>query len=454
MSLPRRAGIPALLVLLALALLLASCGSPGNPTPSGSPTGSPTGGQPTDPASPTDGTPSATPTDLPPTATPTPIELPGSYPTPDPGQDLHDVNDYFGPLPVVASPVPPKRNEARALYIGACGNLAKNVEIVENSPLLNALVVDIKESNAVYIPTKNELALEIGAYKGAAYDVENLVRICREKGITLIGRIVVFKDPILAEARPDLCIRDKAGNSLYFTNEGKKPFVNPYRQEVWDYNIALAIEAIEMGFDEIQFDYVRFPTGGTTTGEKPYFGETDWVPARYEVINRFLQKSRVLLTDQFGVPLGADVFAIIVSSKSDGERIGQDWATVGLTGIDNVAPMIYPSHYANSSTTHYSGNGKGTMLNGVHFTHPDLEPYKVLYNCLVLAQPAASQEGYAAVRTYLQAFTASYLPKGYYMEYGPAEIKAQIKAIQDAGFKEWICWNPRASYDASAFDGK
>jgi len=389
-----------------------------------------------------------------PTATPTPEPTPteATYPTPDFSKNLSDPADFFGPLPVVSNPKTFAHEPVRALYVGGAAKMTDNLALIQSSEQLNAVVVDLKESNGVYFQTTNALAREIGAVKGGV-DLPAFVASCHAKGVRVIGRLVIFKDPILAKARPDLCLQDPNGNTLLFNNEGGNPFVSPYRQEVWDYNIALAREAVKLGVDEIQFDYVRFPTGTTKSGAPIYVGPAGMYPTRVQTINRFLAKAKVEISDRFGVPLGADVFGIILSSKTDGKNLGQDWATLGtVPGVDNLCPMIYPSHYANNSTTSYTGNGTGTYLNGTLYKKPDLEPYGVMYNALMLGKPATQTAGFSAVRPYLQAFTASYLPAGYYQTYGAAQIRDQIKAITDAGFSEWICWNSAAAYPASAFD--
>ncbi len=388
-----------------------------------------------------------------PTATPTvePTPTPGTYPTPDFSQNLSDPAAFFGPLPTVSDPKPAPHVKVRALYVAGGVNMSANLSLIEKSEDLNTVVVDLKESDGVYFETQNALAKEIKAVKGGL-TLKSFAANCHARGVRVIGRIVVFKDPILAAARPDWCLKDQAGNVLKFTNEGGNPFVSPYRQEVWDYNIALAQEAIGLGVDEIQFDYIRFPTGPTKSGAAVYVGPSGMVPTRIQAINRFLAKARILIQDKYGVPFGGDVFGIILSSKTDSKNLGQDWATIGVVpGLDNLCPMIYPSHYANSSTTHYSGNGTGTYLNGTLYKKPDLEPYGVMYNALLLGKPATQQAGFSAVRPYLQAFTASYLPSGYYQDYKAEQVAAQIKAIRDAGFDEYICWNSKGIYPASAF---
>ena len=357
---------------------------------------------------------------------------------------------FFGPLPEPAQVVGYRHNDLRALYLGAAANISQTIELSRTTPI-NAAVIDLKESDGIKYKSKVPLALESNSVR-PAFNLPSVVEQLHGAGIKVIGRIVCFKDPMLAEARPDLAIQDEQGNPLLYKLEGRKPFVSPYNQTVWQYNVDVAKEAIALGVDEIQFDYVRFPTGGTTSGAAPYFGPAGTVPSKVQAINRFIQFARIQIQDELAVPLGIDVFATIIISKSDGERIGQDWSTLGLLGIDRVSPMIYPSHYANSSTNHYTGNGQGQLINGRLYEKPDFFPYDVMYGTLVTGQKAAGQPGYAiTVMPYLQAFTASYLPDGYYMRYDAAAIREQIRAIEDAGYREWVCWNSRAVYPAAAF---
>ncbi len=197
-----------------------------------------------------------------------------------------------------------------------------------------------------------------------------------------------------------------------------------------------------MGFDEIQFDYVRFPTGSTVEGVQPTYRETEGIPTTYDAINRFLQTARIRIQDTYGVPVSGDVFGISLTSKSDGELIGQDWETIGLTGVDSICPMVYPSHYA-----------LGTSLNGIEFPTPDTHPYEVMYNALLVGSQYHEQEGYAEVRPYIQAFTASYIGEGNYMVYDYEAINDQICALQDAGLDEFILWSPNPNYPEGQYSG-
>jgi len=363
---------------------------------------------------------------------------------------------YWGPLPEVAEVKTAPHHDVRGIYCAAAAKLDANIELAKKTDI-NAFVIDLKdETNGVLFNSDNEFAKsmtlwsykrdsdgnetwkDMGNYVQSLYNLEEVVKKCHDNGITVIGRIVCFNDLSLAHNHPEMSIKDENGNSMKFKLEKYHQFANPYDSKVWDFLIDLANEAIGKGVDEIQFDYVRFPTISTKSGEKPYFGPEDTTPTRIDAINRFLQTARRRIQDANGVPLTADVFGIILSSELDGKLIGQGWSTIGLTGVDAVCPMVYPSHYATN-----------TVLNGKNFDKPDLYPYEIMYNALVMGKDEASQNGYAVVRPYVQAFTASYLGEGKYLSYknNPEPVKAQIKAINDAGFSEWILWNASADYE-------
>ena len=339
--------------------------------------------------------------------------------------------------------------KVKAVYLsGASASLTEKVdsiiEIAKNTEL-NTVVVDIKEDGIVNYDSNVPMVKE---FKNIVkyYNAEKLVKKFHDNGIYVIGRIVVFKDPVLSTKRADLAIKNAKGQ--VWKENGETPWTNPYMEETWDYNIAIAKEAIEKGFDEIQFDYVRFPTG-----RKGDFNYGENVPGKAVAINGFLAKAQKELHDELGTPVSADVFAIITESKVDGESIGQRIEEVGKD-IYCISPMIYPSHYANNAKKGVMANGVGQDINGILFTKPDLDPYGVVYNALLSTKTKTENvEGYKAkVRPYIQAFTAKYLPAGYFQTYGAEQIKQQMKAVYDAGYEEWILWDPRNKYSEDYFE--
>jgi len=349
---------------------------------------------------------------------------------------------YWRPLPELPEDqvIVPEHLEVKALYIGSCSALDKAVDLCNNSEL-NAVVIDLKNEYGLPYMSKVATAKEIG-YVWDAYDLEAVIKKCHDNNIIVIGRIVSFNDQVAAKHFPERAIQDADGNVVQFSNEGNKPFLSPYCTENWDYLIDIGIEAAQYGVDEIQFDYVRFPAGPTKNKVKPYYGEEGQYPEKAEAVNRFLQEARIRIQDTYGVPVSADIFGIVLTSKGDAAIIGQDFATLGMTGIDSCCPMVYPSHYA-----------LGTMLNGHVFSYPDKEPYLMVYSVLHDCQEIYKQPGFTAVRPYLQAFTASYIGKGNYIEYGYYEINSQIKAIHDLGITEFVLWDPSCRYPSGTYDG-
>lgn len=338
--------------------------------------------------------------------------------------DNNVVGRFFGPLIPVSDPKEVRHNELRALYIGSAGNLDKNIEIANNSEI-NAFVIDLKESNGVYFNSTNKLANDIGAVK-AGYNLANIVKKCKDNNIKVIGRIVCFKDHILSAQRPDLCIKDEAGTLLKYPLESNKTFINAYSKEVWQYNIDIAKEAIALGVDEIQFDYVRFPTCNPTIRAAEHFGPDGTVPTKIEAITRFLQTAKIEIQDGLGIPLSGDIYGIVLTSKFDGQLIGQDWEILGHIGLDTLSPMIYPSHYA-----------KGTRMYGIVFPKPSDDTFKFL-DAVFMQEKFSETEGFSSVRCYIQAY-----------DYTQAQIFGQIQALQKHGFTEYIYWNAKAVYDMS-----
>lgn len=395
-----------------------------------------------------------------------PMPSPGVTPaaSPSPSEQNNDNTEMPSAIPDASekpepSPPeePPKRRfediKVRAVYLtgNSAGNDAKLHKIIELSKTteLNAVVIDIKENGKVnYVSSvpevvKNKAFVDL-------YDPEHVIKMLHDNDIYVIGRLVCFRDNELATKRPDLAIKGPGGE-IWKENmgSGKTGWTNPYLEEVWRYNLDIAREAIEKGFDEIQFDYVRFPTAKSS---EVYYGED--VPSKADAICSFLKLASKELYEERGVPVSADVFGIIFESDRDGENIGQVLEKVGKD-INYICPMVYPSHYANASNG-IMGNGVGQTINGVLFTAPDLEPYKVVYNTLIKGRNRISAvEGYKAdIRPYLQAFTAKYLPKGYYQTYGPQQIRQQIQAVYDAGYHEWILWDPSNNYSEEYFEKK
>lgn len=298
---------------------------------------------------------------------------------------------------------------------------------------LNAMVIDVKndDGNITWKPESGSAA-EIGACINYISDMQGLMVKLKEHHIYTIARIVCFKDPYLAAARPELALKKTDGTLV--TDANGLAFVNPYREETWDYLVETALTASEMGFDEIQFDYVRFPIGADADAAD--YGVDLQTETKEEAITGFLSYAAEKLGEK-GIVFGADVFGTIIGSETDAERVGQNYKAIGGI-VDVLSPMVYPSHYANG-------------VFGLEV--PDAEPYETVLRALQgsdLELQAVGEEKRAVVRPWLQSFTASWVPG--HISYEGEEIRQQIQAVYDAGYEEWILWNASNRYSADGLE--
>jgi len=306
-----------------------------------------------------------------------------------------------------------------------------NLITLAGSTEVNAFVIDVKGDNGrISYKMNNAMVKQIGANTNTISDIKVLTRKLKSKNIYLIARVVAFKDPYLAEQRHDLAINNKDG-SLYRDNN-KQCWVNPYNKEVWNYLVGVATQAAKDGFDEIQFDYIRFSTGEGI--KKADFGEEEIKKSKEQIITEFTKYAYNKL-HPLGVYVSADVYGTIINSKVDSKIVGQNYQKMAQY-LDYICPMIYPSHF-----------GEGNY--GIQY--PDTEPYSLIYKVLMKSEEKLEQlpkkTHKAIVRPWLQDFTASWVP--HHIEYGGTEVRAQIKGVYAAGYGQWLLWNSGCSYSES-----
>lgn len=296
--------------------------------------------------------------------------------------------------------------------------LDKMIGIADRTEI-NAFVIDVKDDlGTVAFDADVDLAKQEGLIEARIKDIDGLIAKLREHDITPIARVVCFKDDLLATKRPDLAVMHQSGE--IWKDFKELSFTNPYNHEVWEYLVQVAEEAARHGFREIQFDYVRFPSDGKIS-EAVYPGENS---SKEDAIAAFLAYARPRL-EKLGVWLSADVFGITVNPNNakDSETIGQNVAKISQN-VDIVCPMVYPSHY-------------GTGFYGLE--NPNASPYELITAAMKDTKKVLAGTG-AMGRPWLQDFSL------HGVEYGVAEVKAQIKASEEQGFGEWILWDPSLKY--------
>lgn len=325
--------------------------------------------------------------------------------------------------------------KVKGIYVsGPIAGTAKMDELIAlvDETELNAMVIDIKnDEGRVTYKMQTEQVLEIDAGIRYIPDIEELVAKCKEKDIYLIARIVAFRDPYLAEQRPELAVHTADGE--IFRDKNGLAWVNPYRKEVWEYLAEIGAEAANAGFDEIQFDYIRFSTD--IKEEEVDYGSEAQQTGKIDIITQFTEYVYDELSP-LGVYVSADVFGTVIDNKTDQKIVGQDYVQMA-SHLDYICPMVYPSHY-------YSGS-YGIKV-------PDAEPYRTIYEAAsssVKELSALPEEERAGVRVWLQGFTASWVTG--HISYGAEQIREQIHGAYDAGYDEWILWNAAVNYQTEAF---
>ncbi len=304
---------------------------------------------------------------------------------------------------------------------------------IANQTDINAFVIDVKDDNGnllFYSKTAESVMPELNE-KVAIKDIAAFVKKLKDNDIYLIARIVTFKSPQYAAKYTDRAIT-KANGKLYKKRDGIA-WATAYDRILWDYVLGICKETADIGFDEIQFDYVRFPVvSRSENASLDFHNQLD--ESKAEVIHKFLRYAYQQLADK-KVYITADIFGWSGSAIGD-EGIGQHWESMA-NAVDYVAPMMYPSHY-----------GKGNY--GIKY--PDTNPAATIDASIkdILARNANLQTQ-PITRPWIQDFTASWLGKGRYIKYGAREVRAQIDALKANGVDEYMVWNSSNNYHAEAF---
>jgi len=310
-------------------------------------------------------------------------------------------------------------------YSSTKTRIKKYFEMVKDTEI-NAFVIDIKnirgnllfksEAAEKFVPASNRSVM----YKSRE-SIAELIEKAKKNNIYLIARVVAFKDDLYAQKNPDAAVFDNETKDIYIDRD-KLRWVSPHDRKYWEYLAELCKEAADIGFNEIQFDYIRFPDWKSNLDFKNKEHES-----RSQTIQNFLKYIYKELKPK-EIYLSADLFGL-VPSASDDLNLGQYWEAVSNV-VDYISPMIYPSHFAKG----FAG-----------IPVPDAEPYNTVF---VSARDCVSRNRNlktpAIVRPWIQDFNAFWV-KGY-IEYGRKEILDQIKALNDNGIDEYLLWNPKNQY--------
>ncbi|MHB1263992.1 MAG: putative glycoside hydrolase [Gemmatimonadaceae bacterium] len=340
----------------------------------------------------------------------------------------HPASEASGiPASIAALRDPTKSPVIRALYVNRfaaqSSKRMRGLMGVADSTEINALVIDMKDEFGLNYPSANPaFARNAGSGNGMVRDPKALIDSLHAHGILAIARIVVFKDPVTARVNPAWTIRQPNGEP--WRDHKGFTWVNPYHHDLWNYNIGVAEELVTLGFDEIQWDYIRFPEPFASLPKQVFPGADGM--SKPDALAAYLKEARERM-HKVGVRSTADIFGLVTTVRGPLE-VGQEWEKVAPV-TDVLLPMVYPSHYPRGSL-------------GVE--RPNAQPYDIVYKAIVATRARNQKLGITApehVRPWLQAFS---LGKP---DYGAAQVTAQKKAVYAAGYDGWVLWHPGSKYE-------
>ena len=349
--------------------------------------------------------------------------------------NINSINSKAVAIEISSGDAGPSEDDIHGIYVSAhvAGTTSMMEEIIQHidETNINAVVIDVKtDEGTISFDMDSELIDELGVEDILVKDMPGLMNTLHEHGVYTIARCVAFRDPFIDSVKPEWMLKNADGS----IHEDAKEFnwIDPRVKEARDYLIEVAKGCKAAGFDEVQYDYVRFPTGikEEDLGINGY--------GRRRAVYGFVRYAHAHLNAE-RIPLSLDVFGTIINSAVDSNIAGQEYSWLSMQ-CECLSPMIYPSHY-------YEGS--------MGIDYPDLHPYETIDGAmknsdaaLKVVNPKGTRKQ-AKVRPWLQGFTASYLSK--YKDYGVEELKDQIKAVNDNGVYSWIIWNPSCKYQWDAF---
>lgn len=310
---------------------------------------------------------------------------------------------------------------------------------------INTVVLDIKDATGrVSFLTDEPLVASTGSPENRIKNIKDIIAKLHEKNIYVIGRISTFQDPYLTKVKPSWAITKKSDGSVWKDRKGLS-FLDPANQDVWDYNVALASASYKVGFDEINFDYIRYPSDGNMQDIDYKFSqkENGLFTTRAENIELFMRYlDQELRTRHPEIKTSADLFGLTTSEKTD-MGIGQ-LLEKSLPYFDYIGPMIYPSHYAAgeygiTEPARHPGVIVARALQGAK------QKIEAIHADLTVSKEIKARVSYSQIRPWLQDFSIGGVT------YTPEMVRDQIQAVYDSGLDSWVMWDPSNKYTRSAY---
>jgi len=339
--------------------------------------------------------------------------------------------------------------EVKALYMTQCvagtPSMRRRLVSIAESTEVNALMIDIKDytGTLAFEPHSEKLKPYFGTHCYAP-DMREFIRMLNEKDIYVIGRITVFQDPLWAKRNPEYAVKAESTGKIWTDNNGLH-FVDVGAEAFWDYIVTLSEDAARIGFDELNYDYIRYPSDGDMQDIQYPISEArvnaDSVHGKAEQVRDFFAYLKTH-TDDLDIATSADLFGMVTTNPDD-LNIGQI-LEYALPYFDYIAPMVYPSHYPPG-------------FNG--WSDPNDYPHEVIEHSMTRAVERTrvfkqSTSTPAEVRTHvsvdqLRPWIQDF---DYGGNYGAKEVRAQIEAVYDSGLDSWMIWDPANRYTIEALE--
>jgi len=333
----------------------------------------------------------------------------------------------------------------KAIYMTACAASSPSfkeslINLIDTTEL-NSIIINVKDETGkiafdVDNPNLQDAVAQLSKGECKILDIKGLIEELHNKNIYVIGRIPVFQDLYLTKKRPELAVKKESDGTLWGDRKGIR-WLDAGSKEVWDYVIEIGETAYNLGFDELNFDYIRFPSDGNMRDIYYPFSEekiiADLNLGKAKVIRGFFSYlSRTLRKDYPEIVLSADLFGM-TTTNSDDLNIGQILESAAPY-FDYINPMVYPSHFPNG-------------FNG--WKNPNNYPYEVIKFSMGSAVKKMENASTTPLklRPWLQDFD-------YGGDYDVAEVRAQIQATYDVGLTSWMLWSASNKYTKGALELK
>lgn len=319
--------------------------------------------------------------------------------------------------------------QVKALYMsswiaGVSTKRSRLVDIIDKTEL-NSVVIDIKDATGrVAFKTDDKLINDLGSTENRVKDMPAFIESLHKKNIYVIGRISVFQDPYMTLKKPEWAITRKSDGKVWKDRKGLS-FLDPAQEEVLHYTVAIAKASYAIGFDEINFDYIRYPSDGNMKDINYKLKEG---VTRSDNLEKFFTNLNTEVKKDNPIVMSADVFGLTTESRDD-MGIGQLWEKI-IPHFDYVAPMVYPSHYPAGQ---------------YGFKNPAAHPSEVINNSILGAIKKTEAMGLSKekIRPWLQDFDLG-------AKYDAPMVKAQIDSATKIGIDSWMLWDPKNVYTPGA----